>query len=55
MKNKRITVLVTERQYCKLRYIAGFEGKNMSRFIRRLMIVAIKAFEEEYGSIKIQE
>ncbi len=55
MKDKRITVLVTERQYNKLRYIADYEGKNMSRFIRRLIIIAIKAFEEEYGYIKTQE
>ena len=50
-KTKGITVCLEEEMYAKIKYIAAFEYRTISRQVRQLIRRYIERFETEHGEI----
>ena len=56
MKDKTfLSIRMNTELHDKLKYVAAYEGRSMSRQILQLIVECVRTFEREHGPIELPE
>ena len=50
-----LSIRMNKELHDKLKYVASYEGRSMSRHILHLITTNVRAFEKEHGTIELPE